>query len=118
MKSILFILSQPPHGTSSAREALDAILAASAVTDEISILFSGDGVWQLVGGQNPQAIGQRHIEPTYGMLDLYDIQSIYLDGNALAARALDANALILKGDVLSAQQQQALLHRHSIILRF
>lgn len=116
--SILFILTQPPHGSSDAREGLDAILAASAVTENISVLFMGDGVWQLLKGQAPQAIEQRHIEPTYAMLELYDVDAIYIDVEALTARYIDPDKLLLEGQFVAPDAMTELFHQHRHILRF
>lgn len=118
MKSILFILSHAPHGTSLAREGLDAILAASAITETISVLFVGDGVWQLKKGQQPQAIGQRHIEPTYAMLDLYDVNECYVQAEALKARGMSCHQRHLSVRELSREQIRELIHAHDYVLRF
>ena len=44
MMKVAFVSRQAPHGTSIAREAQDAILATSALTDDLSVFFIGDGV--------------------------------------------------------------------------
>jgi sulfur relay (sulfurtransferase) complex TusBCD TusD component (DsrE family) len=51
-----FVFSSAPHGSASGREGLDALLATSALTEDIGVFFLGDGVFQLLAGQQPQAV--------------------------------------------------------------
>ena len=44
MKRVAFVFSSAPHGSASGREGLDALLATSALSDEIGVFFVGDGV--------------------------------------------------------------------------
>ena len=54
MTSILFLFSTPPHGSINAQEGLDALLMGSAFA-RCSAVFTGEGVLQLVNGQEPEA---------------------------------------------------------------
>lgn len=54
MKKVAFIFTQGPHGTSAGREGLDALLATSALTEDIGVFFMADGVFQLIPGQQPE----------------------------------------------------------------
>ncbi len=56
MKRIAFVFSTAPHGTTSVREGLDALLATSALTDDLAVFFIADGVFQLLPGQKPDAV--------------------------------------------------------------
>ena len=52
---LAFLFTQPPFGTATSREGLDALLAASAFCDEddILIIFLDDGVFNLLEGATP-----------------------------------------------------------------
>ncbi len=39
MNSVAFIFTQAPHGNSAGREGLDALLATSALTENIGVFF-------------------------------------------------------------------------------
>ena len=54
MKKIAFVFTQGPHGTSAGREGLDALLATSALTEDIGVFFIADGVFQLMPAQQPE----------------------------------------------------------------
>ncbi|MGL5292369.1 MAG: DsrE family protein, partial [Aeromonas sp.] len=47
-KKIAFICSRGPHGHAAGREGLDALLATSALTDDVALFLIGDGVLQLL----------------------------------------------------------------------
>lgn len=117
-RRLVFVLTRPPHGTSLAREGLDAVLAASAVSDDIVVFFEGDGVWQLVKEQQPEQIMQRNVLPTYGLLDLYDVEEIFVDQQALQDRQLSIDHLAIKITEIDAKQFYSSHACAHAILRF
>ena len=94
-KKILFVLQRAPYGSSSAREALDAALAAAAFEQDVQLLFSGDGVWQLLAGQQAEAIAGKDIGKMLQALAYYDIEHVYADSQSLAERSLSADTLAI-----------------------
>lgn len=68
MKRVAFVFSSAPHGSASGREGLDALLATSALTDELGVFFIGDGVFQLLPEQRPGAILARDYIATFKLL--------------------------------------------------
>jgi tRNA 2-thiouridine synthesizing protein C len=60
------------------QEGLDALLATSALTDEIGVFFVGDGVFQLLPAQRPGAVLARDYIATFKLLSLYDIDQCWL----------------------------------------
>ena len=73
MKRVAFIFSSAPHGSAAGREGLDALLATSALTDDIGVFFVGDGVFQLLPEQRPGAVLARDYIAPFKLLSLYDI---------------------------------------------
>jgi tRNA 2-thiouridine synthesizing protein C len=102
--SLVFVLGSAPHGSSRAREGLDAVLAASAVCEDIVVFFEGDGVWQLLKDQSPTKIMQRNVLPTYGLLDLYEVEELFVDRQALRDRQLSIDHLAIKITEIDAKQ--------------
>jgi len=94
-KTLLVVVRQPPYGSSLARAALDTALAAAALEQPVSLLFMGDGVLQLMSGQQSEAIGVKNIGRLLGSLPLYDIESVYIDAGAAARYQLDTSDLVL-----------------------
>jgi len=113
-----FVTRQAPHGTSLARETQDAILATSALTEELSVFFIGDGVYQLASQQNPQAIACRNFAPTFAMFELYDIENIYVCADSLLERGISDIDLVIDVERLTQPEINQRIRQHAIILNF
>ena len=116
-KKIMFISRQPPYGQSTAKECLDALLAASAYEQDISLLFLGDGVFQLKKGQQP-GTGQKNLAAMLPVLAMYDIDNIYLQGSALIERGLTAEDLAIDCEALNANEICTLMEQQDQLLSF
>lgn len=118
MKGIAFITRQAPHGSATARETQDAVLATSALTEDLSVFFIGDGVFQLMKNQSPKQIGSRNFAATFKLFDLYDIENIYVCEDSLIARGIDASQLLIEVSCLSHGDMNARIRQHAKILNF
>ncbi|WP_343190271.1 sulfurtransferase complex subunit TusC [Buchnera aphidicola (Mollitrichosiphum nigrofasciatum)] len=90
-KSIAFVFSYAPHGSSIGREGLDAILSISNCTREISLFFIDDGVFQLIDNQKSKYILLKNYVAAFKILSLYDINNIYYCLDSMQKRGLNSN---------------------------
>ncbi|ROS10235.1 tRNA 2-thiouridine synthesizing protein C [Raoultella sp. BIGb0399] len=119
MKRVAFVFSSAPHGTASGREGLDALLATSALTDELGVFFVGDGVFQLLPGQTPSAVLARDYIATFKLLSLYDIDACWICAASVRDRGLDAaTPWIVDAEWLEPEALRARLDDFNVILRF
>lgn len=118
MKSLGFVFNNAPHGSSSGREGLDAVLATSAYSEDISVFFIDDGVCQLLKSQQPEQILCRDYIATFKMLDLYDVENIYVCSQSLSERGIDASELLIDTEVLDPEAISARLHQCQRILSY
>jgi len=118
MKKILFVNRQAPFGRSYAKESLDALLAASAYDQDISVLFSGDGVFQLIKDQQAKSIEQKNIASTLPALEMYDITKVFVQASALSARGLTTGQLAITAKPLNEAEISALANTQDSILSF
>lgn len=119
MARIAFVFTRGPHGSSAGREGLDAVLATSALSDEIALFFVSDGVLQLTQGQQPQRILARDYIATFGVLPLYDVDRCYLCAAALAERGIASDAVrVLKAEVLAPGALRCLLNEYDRVITF
>ena len=96
-KKLLFISRHAPYGSSLAKDALDAILAASAYDQQLSLLFMDDGVFQLLANQAPENISQKSFAAILPVLPIYEINSIYVHDESLKKRQINLNELVIEG---------------------
>ena len=102
MPTLLLIIRHAPYHSALSREALDMALACAVFDVDISLLFLGEGVWQLSPQQQPTA--SKSIAKALQALPLYDIDKIYVDSNSLQQRQLAAEQLPLACELLTPQQ--------------
>lgn len=118
-KKVAFVFSQGPHGTSAGREGLDALLATSALTEEIGVFFVSDGVLQLLPGQQPEKILARNYIATYGVLPLYDVEQCFICATSASERGLaEFDDWILDVERLSPEVLRQRLASYQVILTF
>ena len=97
---LAFLFRTAPHGNTSSREGLDALLAATAFCDEeeIGVFFVDDGVLNLLDGQNPELLLQKDFIRTFKLLDLYDIEQRFVCADSLDQYNLQAEQLIISAE--------------------
>lgn len=118
MKRVAFVFSSAPHGSASGREGLDALLATSALTEEIGVFFVGDGVFQLLSGQRPQRCWRDYIS-TFKLLSLYDIEQCWIcAASARELRSEFCHAVGCWWRMAGAGGLRARLDDFNVILRF
>ncbi|MGU3525593.1 sulfurtransferase complex subunit TusC [Enterobacteriaceae bacterium C23F] len=119
MKRVAFVFMTPPHGSSAGREGLDALLATSALTEEIGVFFIGDGVLQILSAQKPETILMRDYIPTFKLMALYDIESCWTCAASLRERGLsESSSFIIESEVLEPDALRQQLDTFDVILRF
>lgn len=109
MKQFLIITQSAPYGSSRAKEATDLALATALFDQKVSMLFIGDGVYQLIGNQNPQTIEQKNLGAMQQALPLYDVDALYACKKSLQARGLNADDLALSVTPLSSLEITTLI---------
>lgn len=122
MKNIAIIINHPPHGDAKGREALDIALALSDI-NHIALFFTGEGVLHLLPDQNPTDILMRNYIATLKMLELYDIEDVYVSEESLERYGfLTTKAAYFRSVIpikkINTNTLQQLLSKQDVILRF
>jgi tRNA 2-thiouridine synthesizing protein C len=89
----MYMNTKAPYGTVYALESLEVVLIGAAFEQDVSLAFIGDGVYQLVKGQDTQGIGMKNFSPTYAALGDYDVNKIYVEKESLEERGLSLDDL-------------------------
>lgn len=95
-RKILIIIRQAPLSSELPAAALDIMLTAAAFEQDVTLLFSGDGVYHLGSDQNTRGTGMKNISQALPVLELYDIKKILVDEQALTKSRLQNQGLIIK----------------------
>ncbi|RZQ30001.1 sulfurtransferase complex subunit TusC [Vibrio vulnificus] len=118
MSQLTYLFRTSPHSSSSGREGVDALLAASAYCEAISVVFIGDGVYQLLAGQQTASILCKDYAPMFKLFDLYDIEHVYVCQQSLQQRGLTSEDLLIEVEVVDTARLQGVLHNSVQLLSF
>ncbi|MFA7269646.1 MAG: sulfurtransferase complex subunit TusC [Sterolibacterium sp.] len=118
VKKFMFVNRKAPYGTIYALEALEVVLISAAFDQDVSLAFLDDGVYQLKKGQQTKGIETKNFSPTYRALEGYDIEKLYVEKEALEARGLTEDDLLVDVTVLSRAEMGALMNEQDVVLSF
>lgn len=112
------VFQSAPHGNSRGREGLDLLLLNASYEVECAALFVGDGVYQLITGQQPQLIDSKDHIVTFKALPLYDVEQIVVCQQSLQERGLSGENLIVDADLKTPSEISTLLANSKEVLTF
>ena len=118
VKKFMFVNRKAPYGTIYALEALEVVLITAAFDQDVSLVFTDDGVFQIKKGQSTTGIGMKNFSPTYRALEGYDIEKLYVDQESLDARGLKAEDLIVDVEVMSRKALAELMDQQDVVMSF
>ena len=115
---LAIINSKAPFGNNHGKDALDIALIFGSFEQGISLFFQGDGVYQLISGQDGSLISIKDYLKTFSAFEFYDIEDVYVCKESLNERQLNQNFHIEGVQVLSPSDFGNKLSNHQHILRF
>ena len=107
-KKICFVFQQSPYGSSASHEGLEALLAFSAYDQNLSVIFMGDGVFQLIKDQRSELSSRKSMEKMLSALDLYDLPAPLVCSQALKKRQLMQDNIAIDVSIQSPE----IIHQH------
>jgi len=116
VKRFMYVNRRPPYGTIYALECLEVVLVAAAFDQDVSVVFVDDGVCQLKKNQDTTEIGMKNFSKTYGALDDYDVEKIYVEKESLEARGLTADDLVIPVEVVGAADLRDIMSQQDVVI--
>jgi len=120
MKSqkILYVFNQAPYSNAVGLEGLDAVLVGAAFEQDVSLLFLGDGVFQLKSRQNVSGTPVKQY--TKAFLALYDfgIENIFVHDLSMNARGVELTDLLLTAQSITSTQMSDLIAEQYRVFTF
>lgn len=112
-KSILFISSKAPWSSAAPLACLDACMTSAVFDVPTTLVLLGDGVQQLLPGQDAGDMDRKDVSRMFGALGLYGIDTVYVDAAALAALGISLDELQVEGESQAPLRLQT-LHREEL----
>ena len=116
IKRFMYVNRRAPYGTIYALECLEVVLVAAAFDQDVSVVFVDDGVCQLKKNQDTAEIGMKNFSKTYGALDDYDVEKIYVEKESLEDRGLTADDLVIPVQVLAADKLREVMAQQDVVI--
>jgi tRNA 2-thiouridine synthesizing protein C len=117
-KTVLLVLRHSPYGSSLAKAAVDVALATAAFSQAVDLLFLGDGVLQLLPGQDSRALGMKNVGRQLASLPLYDINRVYVDAQAVTRYNMDLSRAPIETRALEQEEIHRLMVGYNHLLGF
>ncbi len=118
MKKIAIVLQESPFHSALSREAQDMIMALAAVDHQVTVIYQGDAVLQLVAPKTDAAIGCKDFTPGQKLFDLYDIAAVVANKADLAKYQISREQTIIAVTELAEIDIADLLTQQQHVLRF
>lgn len=123
---VVFVSSRAPWSSGSPLACLEALMTTAVFDVPAHIVLTGDGVFQLLPGQDGSELGSKNLSRMFGALGLYGIDTIHVEAAALLQRGLALDGLLPAGDcevplrlhAITAAELQLLLGRSKAVLNF
>ena len=109
-KKIMFVLQRAPHGSIYPYEGLEFVLITAAYEQDLSLVFVGDGVYNLKKDQDTTEIGIKGFVKTYRTLGDYDVEKVYVDKSSMEERGLKPEDLIIDVQMKTAAEINAIMN--------
>ena len=118
VKKFLYINRRAPHGSIYAHEALEVVLIGAAFDQDVSLAFIDDGVYQLKKNQDTSDINTKNFSKTYGALEMYDVEKLYVEKESLEQRGLSVDDLMVDVKILTSDEMKKIITDSEVILNF
>ena len=97
--TFLSIFRSGPHGTAAGQEGLDAVLAATALDLNVSLLLQDDAVFLVKRDQQSREDCKNYTK-AFAALEDFGVEKIYLDKRSMVARGLELDDLFISPQVV------------------
>lgn len=114
-KRFLFILKNPPYSGIYLQETLDIVLTAAAFDQDVTLLLLDDGVFQLKNRQRAEKNGLKDTSAIFRALEIYDVNTIYVELESLLERNLEADNLVVPVRLIERNQISGLIAKNDVV---
>ncbi len=108
-QEVLFITSRSPWSSAAPAAGADLLMTVAVFEQPVRVVFSGDGVWQLLAGQDGDMLKMKTLSRIFPAFELYDIRHILVAESALRERNLTAADLVVDVTLVSDAEIRELI---------
>jgi tRNA 2-thiouridine synthesizing protein C len=116
--STLFLLRSEPLGGTRLRAGLDAVLGFAVFGQSPTVMFSQDAVLALCPRGTGADQGVPDLRKLIDSFPLYDVETIWVDGDSLAQRAVNPARLPAFARIATAEDRRRLIASAPAVLSY
>jgi len=116
--TLALLNSKAPFTSNAGKDSLDVALVFASFEQPTALFFQGDGVYQLISGQDASLLSIKDYLKTFSAFEFYDIEDIYICQSSLEARKLACQFHIDGVQILTQSDFSATLLSYRTVLRF
>ncbi|MCR9258226.1 MAG: DsrE family protein [Pseudomonadaceae bacterium] len=116
MKKLMCVINQPPYANSHVLELLETAMVAAVFDMQVSLLFCGEGLWNLLQKQNADPLGQRTVSKVLLAMPDYDVSAIYVCADTLQDKQIDTDEFVLPVTFLNKAAQADLMSEQDAVM--
>lgn len=118
MIKVIFVIRHLPFSDLKARESLEVALSFASMfePEELAVLFINDGVFNLHKNQNSEILGLKNHLKMWRLLEMLEVEQIFVSQNCLKRRNLAKAELNLQTKGLNFKEIHNLLTKTKHII--
>lgn len=117
-QKLLIHCRRSPYSCSLARGGIELAMAAAVFDQDVALLFSGDGIWQLMAEQSSENIADKNHGKLVSALPLYGVAEIFVDRDSLQSRSLSLEDLCVEARCLDKSDITQLMAQSRQVFNF
>ena len=116
MKSVLIRMSKGPLSGLISGEQLETAMVAATFEQEVSILFIGDGIFNLLPAKETKEVTGYNIQKMLLALPTFEINNLFICERSLEQRQIGVSDLPKHAKVISFEDQRRLIKTTDVVL--
>ena len=116
MKSVLIRMSKSPLNGLISGEQLETAMVAATFEQEVSILFIGDGVFNLLPAKEVKEVAGYNIEKMLLALPTFEVNDLFVCERSLEQRRIGISNLPKNAKVITFEDQRRLIRTTDAVL--
>ena len=116
MKSVLIRMSKSPLNGLISGEQLETAMVAATFEQEVSILFTGDGVLNLLPTKETKEVTGYNIEKMLLALPTFDVNDLFICKRSLEQRQIGVFSLPKNATLITFEDQRRLIKTTDVVL--
>jgi tRNA 2-thiouridine synthesizing protein C len=116
--TVAVLMRKAPYGSVYTAEGFRTLMGIAVFEMDISVVFMDDGVYALIGGQDPEKLDMKPLGDGFPMLTEFDVEKFFVHDESLAERGLTPEDLLMDVEIVDGARVAEILESAGKVLPF